>query len=361
MSDKSAIPLQEQMIYLARMECLTSCVLTYLNMNGSDYQLLLLDYWNFNYEKTTILSSKNANDLPLSYLYGVEINFVKGTTGKLEELIKQGDSVICLCKASKLDYFPRNFLAMESGGFWHAILIAGQEATGSYVVCDPVVNLITRLRPEELTAATVAKVKQDELLMFSLSQDRDGSKAPDIQEVLQHCSKWNLQQYKGIPKDSLPERDGAVRNEEREKWEIWRERFRKQTVSGLAAWKEFEKDLWSSASWPDARRSAWVKQNTMMISSIVQLRTKIWGIYKELAGRGEVWASEGQEHINTIIKLWNGLQLLMQKYDIRSKRETGSGIEAVAVSMGKIRDAELHFLDWLHHSLGKENHADAVG
>ncbi|MDF2937804.1 MAG: hypothetical protein K0Q90_3177 [Paenibacillaceae bacterium] len=362
MIGKTTVPGQEQNIFLAQMECFTSCVLTYLNRNGCDPRLLLLDYWNFNYEKKTILSSKNAHDLPLGYLYGVEVSFVKGTVEKLEELVKKGDSAINLCSASKLDYFPRRFLDMESSGFWHAILITGmEEETGSYVVSDPVVNVVTRLTPGELTAASVAKIKQDELLMFALSQVREGFQAPDIKTVLRYCSKRNAQHYRGGAKDFLPGGPGSAGGGDADKWEIWRERFRKKSTSGLAAWQQFEHDLTDSAQWPDGRRSAWIKLNTMMMTSVAQLRSKIWGIYKDLADKGEAWEQEGQEQIDAIIKLWNIMQLLLQKYDIRSKRGDGRAIEAATAHIGRIRDAELRFLDWLQESLGEGAHPVAIG
>lgn len=362
MIGKTTLPGAEQNVFLAQMECFTSCVLTYLNMKGYDPRLLLLDYWNFNYEKKTILSSKNAHDLPLGYLYGVEISFVKGTASKLEELIKKGDWAIDLCSASKLDYFPRRFLEMESSGFWHAILITGmEEESGEYVVSDPVVDVVTRLTPEALTAASVAKIKRNELLMFALSQVREGFQPPDRTAVLRYCSKRNAQHYRGITRDVLPAGPGSAASGDVDKWEIWRERFRKKSTSGLAAWEQFEQDLTDSVQWPDGRRSAWIKLNTMMMTSIAQLRRKIWGIYKELAAKGEEWEREGQEQIEGILKLWNVMQLLMQKYDIRSKRGDGSALVAVTAHIDRIKDAELDFLDWLQVSLGEGEHQIAIG
>src|SRR5690606_9589833 len=131
---------------LAFMECFASCVLTYLKLTGGDHRPLLLDYWNIGYERRTLLSSKHGTDVPLGELYGLRLRFMRGGRDKLAQAVGDAGAAIVLCSASKLDYFPRRYLAMEETGFGHAILVAGWDAASqSYDVADPVVHRITRL------------------------------------------------------------------------------------------------------------------------------------------------------------------------------------------------------------------------
>jgi hypothetical protein len=337
-------------INLAFMECFTSCVLTYLNILGRDYRLLLLDYWNLSYQYKTLLSGKEARQLPLDYLYGVDMKFVMGDMETLLHDVKEGKSVIYLCSASKLAYFPREFLGMESSGFQHSILIYGwNERDGRYQVTDPIVGTIVQMSPDEIVQACTGKADSKKLRYFTL-EERGASFTPhDIQSCIDYCIQRNLTTYrnqKNVKAEVIIE-EGSTEQQKRMAWHNW---FSNRH-SGIHALECFEEDIRKSSEWTVQKRESWIAINTMTINSIKRVREQVWNIYKEKASLTESQQLEGQKQLEAIIAAWNSLNFLLLKY--KRGYKISLVLPSITRQLEKLKKVELVFLEWLHSEAGK--------
>lgn len=335
-------------VHLAFMECFTSCLLTALNLKQSDYRKVLLDYWNLDYQFRTLLSSKDARNIPLDYLYGMEMKFVHGNAEKLLKSICDGNAVILFCAASRLSFFPRNFLTMESSGFQHAILIYGwDEQTGKYLVADPVVNICVQIEPKEILHAGGIKAEGEELHYFLLKDAPPSYSIPSMEACVEYAAHRNLAFYCGT--NQQPGKTDVEGSSPRNKWEAWRNSLQKGHV-GARALDSFVSDLNKSQQWEVQRRSGWINQNTRTIASIKHVRTKIWNVYCELAPLKTDELQEGQQQIDNIVNAWTKLNLLLIKYNAAS--QSGS-IPAIELHVETLKSLEIDFLQWLQWTVRK--------
>ncbi|QYR19389.1 hypothetical protein KZ483_15785 [Paenibacillus sp. sptzw28] len=335
-------------INLAFMECFTSCVLTYLNINGKDYRRVLLDYWNLSYQYKTLLSGKDARQLPLEFLYGIKLKFFKGDVESLRRCVQDGSSAICLGAASKLRYFPREYLGMESSGFQHSILIYGwNEEHLEYLVTDPMVDAVVNISPKEIVHACEVRAGRQELHYFILEESNSPFEEPDLESCLAYCSYRNLSFYKNRggsktePLASVPDQSQEQRKS------AWREWFSNRH-GGYRSLEIFEEDLVKSQEWAPPRRADWVSRNTMTISSIKRIRAMVWNAYRESASLEESQYHEGQRQIDSILAMWNAVSLHLLKY-----KSGQIVIPAISKQLEKLKHAELQFLEWLHLAAGK--------
>jgi hypothetical protein len=344
-------------VSLAHMECLTSCVLTYLNIIGHDYRRLMLDYWNLNYQYKTLLSGKEARQLPLRQLFGIELQSVRGDGEQFMLDVMSGKSVVYLCAAGNLDYFPREYLGMESAGFRHAILIYGwNEQDRRYRVADPVVNVVTELAPDAVLRASAGAAGMYRLTYFTLEAAVDTAvQVLDDESGLAYCSRRLLQAYRN-DRSELPTVQEGEGRMERERSEAWLDWFGNRH-GGMRALERFEEDLMASQGWESKRRADWIDRNVMTIASIKRIRSFVWQQYVE---RG-AWVTDKQEQgkaqVDAIHSGWSTLSYLMMKYK-HNPADTGeAAVRAIRVKVEQIKHAELAFLTWLHEACGKEEGA----
>ncbi|MFB9327852.1 hypothetical protein ACFFSY_18145 [Paenibacillus aurantiacus] len=349
MARKLAELKQEDNVHLAYMECLTSCILTYLKSTGRDYRKVLLNYWNINYEYRTLLSSKNAAHIPLRYLYGLDLSFRKDKLETLRTTVQAGQSVICLCKASKLGYFPRKFLSMESSGFWHAILVQGwEEDKGMFLVADPVVGAVVEIHPDEIKAASAARTDREEMHFFVLQEPESPFAEPDMQEALRICAERNLFAYH-TPDDRFAEQerqDGGA-----DKWDKVRQWLQKRS-RGVKAWEMFASDANLSLQWTAAERTRWVKQNAVTMLAIKQLRAEIWNVYQAFLPMDEQHIREGQSLLNRVTGAWNACNLYLMKYE-HAGEQGDTMVQALIHHADNVKDAEIRLLKWLHSAVAR--------
>jgi len=343
---------KEQNINLAFMECFTSCVLTYLNIREKDYRKLLLDYWNLGYQFNTLLSGKEARQLPLEYLYGVTMTFVQGDEESLRHHIRQGRSAICLCLASRLSFFPPAYLGMEQSGFQHSILLYGwDERQNRYLVTDPVVDTVASLSPDEAVHACAVRKGSGEMHYFILDEPAIPFSEPDLDSCLAYFTERNLTFYRNrrTDKPSPPLAEDSSVTEKQKAWMAW---FNNRH-GGIRALEHFEEDLSRSLEWPSRRRNDWIVINTKTIASIRRLRSQIWSVYRETAALSDEQTAEGQRQIEGILSDWNSLNLLLLKYKIG--QDGDAAIAAIKQRTENLKRAELHFLEWLHRAVrGRE-------
>ncbi|QMV40607.1 hypothetical protein FPL14_04855 [Cohnella cholangitidis] len=331
------------MINLAYMECFASCVLTYLNFNGDDYRKVLLDYWNLNYQFRTLLSSKDARQIPLDLFYGIEMKFIKGDSKTLNQSVRGGSAAICFCQASKLDYFPRENLGMESSGFQHSILIYGWDQSGEkYVVGDPTVSAIVQMNPDEVLKAGAVKKGRDELHYFVLTKPSIPYSPPDIKSCIRKSAQRNLYYYGNSDGEAVPLANETTPEERRRReWQQW---FSNRK-SGAKALEAFEADFVQSAVWAPEARVAWMKRNAITIASIRRIRSAVWQAYIETGCIGENRLREGKEQIDSISGLWNTISFKLLK--ALKEQDTALSDQALSPLIAKLKQAEIRFMEWL--------------
>lgn len=338
----------EYNINLAFMECFTSCVMTYLNIKGKNYRKLLLDYWNISYQFKTLLSGKDARQLPLEYLYGVKMTFVKDDVDSLKRHMLNGNKAICLCTASKLAFFPPSFLGMEAGGFRHSILFWGwDERMEHYLVMDPVVNVSTSMKMNEVATASAIGQGSREIHYFLLEEPSSPFVMPDLESILIYCTDRNLTLYRNHKKNrSEPIISENSSNEEKARaWQHW---FSNRN-SGIHALEQFEKDLSRSSEWSVRQRNDWILMNIKTITSIRQIRSLVWTAYRDITTFSDMQLEEGQRQIKAILTVWNTLNYLLLKYKIGL--DSSVTIPAILMRIQELKRVELHFLEWLHQTV----------
>ncbi|WP_239617715.1 hypothetical protein [Cohnella mopanensis] len=338
----------EHNINLAFMECFTSCVLTYLNIRGKDYRKILLDYWNLSYQFKTLLSGKEANQLPLEYFYGLTMTFVKGDEESLRSIIRQGRSAICLCLASRLAFFPPAYLGMEETGFQHSILLYGwDERQNRYLVTDPVVDAVASLSPDEAAHACAIRQGSGEIHYFVLEESEIPFSEPDLKSCLAYCTDRNLTYYRNrrLDKPSPILAENSSGAEKAKAWQAW---FNNRH-GGIRALEHFQDDLSRSQEWTPRRRNDWIVINTKTISSIRRLRAQVWNAYRDTAGLSDDQVAEGQRQIDGILSAWNTVNLLLLKYKIG--QDATAAIAAIRQRTEELKKVELQFLEWLHNAV----------
>ncbi|QJC53254.1 hypothetical protein HGI30_17855 [Paenibacillus albicereus] len=336
----------EDQVQLAYMECLTSCVLTYLKSTGRDYRKVLLNYWNLSYERRTLLSSKNAAYIPLRYLYGIGLSFEEASVERLLSVVKAGRSVICLSQASLLEYFPRSFLGMESSGFRHAILVRGWDAEkGVLLVADPVVGVVVELSPDRLRQASLVRADRDDIPFFVLKEPEAPYSEPDVADCLRTGAERNLHAYQAPDDGDLVQQGGDGKPD---KWDRIRQRLRQRSI-GARAWDLFVSDARDSVNWTPALRARWVRQNSLTMLSIRQLRARTWTVYRELLQMDEQQAEEGRLRLQPVSDAWTACNLALLKYE-RAGERGAEMLPALVERAGAVKEAELRFLEWLHRT-----------
>lgn len=339
-------------VNLAFMECFTSCVLTYVHLTGRDYTKVILDYWNLRYQFKTLLSSKDARQLPLQYLYGIRMKFVKGSKQTLLDHLRQGTSVIYLCMASRLAYFPRSYLGMEAGGFQHSVLLLGCTGPSERILfMDPMADYAGQADIEELTQAGGLNVKRGELHYFTLEESAPGFVEPPANACLSFSAERNLSFYcdTGEPLAAVPPSSTGAKDASRHT--AWIEWFGNRH-GGWKALDRFAEDLAASPSWTPELREGWVKRNTMTISSIRRLRSLIWDTIQDMAPFSEEQRNNGQEQVERIAGLWQALNYQLIKFNSRPSAD--GCLSSITRHIDGLKSAEVSFLQWVKDTLGKE-------
>ncbi|MEF2966122.1 hypothetical protein V3851_09800 [Paenibacillus sp. M1] len=331
---------------LAFMECFTSCVMTYIRLIGRDHRILLLDYWNLDYEFRTLMSSKNARNFPLDYLYGIDLKFQSGDAASLTEELRKGSSVILLCMASRLEYFPQAYLTMESSGFQHSVLIHGLDPLRGYAVFDPMTDYAGYLAPEAVAHAGKTG-RNDTLHYFTLVQKKVDS-LPTNREILEFCAGRNLVFYRGEKPETVNKVQDETGSDAR--WKIWYEWFANRR-GGSQSFKYFIADLKDAPNWPQAKRDAWIKRNSTTISSIRLLRQQIWETYRDFMSLDQADAEEGERQIGEISEKWRRLNYLLLKF--KSAGDRDNAIELMENKIAELQQSEMAFLAWLKQKAGE--------
>jgi len=341
----------EHLVNLSLMECFTSCVMTYVKSTGNDPSCLLLDYWNLSYQHRTLLTSKHARLLPLEYLYGMNWTDNSGDSSSLLQCVKEGNAAILLCTASRLSYFPPQYLTMESGGFQHSTLIYGwDDGQGRFLVADPIVNHLAVVSPEEIQYAGEQRKGSGELLYFRLSEPSPAFVQPDARSVLPYCAGRNLSFYLNRDEPGKEAADPQI-SREQDKRTAWAQWFVNRH-NGARAFAGFEADLQASIEWPQDKRNAWISSNKIMIPAIKRIRSLIWNAYAGKAQFPEAVQSAGKQQIAHIHALWNGLLMLLLKY---SNQTSGASlVPSLLRQSEKIMHAETGFLEWLRAAVNEE-------
>jgi hypothetical protein len=262
-------------IKLAAMECAASCIVTALNIAGLNYRYFLLSYWNLTYSSKIIMSGKHMRRNDLQYAYGIEKECKLGNDNDLIALLQQNHMVLLTCHASRLRFFPKNMLGLESTGFQHYILLYGyQPETGKFLVIDPVAEFIGEITASEIWEGSV---RENELLYYSLLLP-SSFEQPAVREIFSRESAANVKFY-----------------------------------TGDKAMNQFIQDLMECTRLSQEERNAWIDQNNITISSIVKTRSLVWQCFCDLNVMTSDDIREGNEWIEGIVKLWTTVNFLMIK------------------------------------------------
>ncbi|MWC29854.1 hypothetical protein [Paenibacillus sp. MMS18-CY102] len=308
----------DDVIKLAAMECAASCITTALHMHGCDYRYFLLGYWNLTYFSGTLMSGKHVRHLDLESVFGVQKTLHAGSPDDLRGALKEQAIMLMLCHASKLQFFPKNQLSLESEGFQHYILIYGYDVeSGQFLIIDPIADYIGRMTDEELYACSVRKDLRFYSLVFPLH-----AKQTNHYDVIRQETERNLASY-----------------------------MKDETNDGGNAISQFSSDLAGIAERPAEERNAWIERNNISISSIIKSRALIGEIYRSFQLLEEEGPDQQTGSIEQIIKLWTTVNFLMLKF--KRSPANASLIVSLRQKLEAVKAAEAELLDFLRQK-GRE-------
>ncbi|CAM3612306.1 hypothetical protein [Marinicrinis lubricantis] len=301
----------QTVVKLAAMECAASCLLTLLRMKQVSSRYFLMNYWSLNYSSGLLMSGKNIRLYQLDYLYGIQSELKKGTVDELACFIREGASVLLMCRAADMDYFPRELLTHEANGIQHFALIYGCDASGSpFLAADPTADFIGTLTREQLSRT---RMQKDGLLYYYTLVPPKQFLLPDPKDAFRFTMKQNLQLYtKG------------------------------DHNFGYRAVERFSADLMESINWSKERRNEWIYQNNITISSIIKTRSAVWNSICELQLLSASQLEEGKSAVDMLMKLWTTVNFLLIKY---KKNCTDTALlRQLADKLTEVGQKEMQFL-----------------
>lgn len=302
------------MMNLGALECASSCIMTALDAFGLNPRHFLLNYWDINYVRGNLLSSRIPWYLDLRSTYGIQLK-----SNQAEQLqpalaaIRNGHMIMYECKASALPYFPKQLLVHESEGFDHyCLLIDYDPAKQAFTVIDPIAGYTGELTAEEAAAASAITGK---FCYYEVDRPPADFTRPSPEELFKIGATYNYQLSRSNP-------DG-----------------------GGQAFTAFANELEASAAWDSDRRDAWLNANTITISSTIKIRKLIWESFAALEVLDEPQHAAFETLTNMITAYWTRLNLNLIKY---KHRGDPSCIEHCRVLLEQLRNAEQKWLLEMH-------------
>jgi hypothetical protein len=301
---------------LGAVECVASCLMSGLHLSGLDYRYFLLGHWNLVYYENTLMPDNDMADLGLEYAYGIETRHHSGTASDIISLLQSGGWLLLACRASRLSFFPRNLLGLESHQFLHFILVYRYgSATDTFSVIDPIANFIGEMNEAELTAAAV---EEGELNYYACIPSGK-EKRPSANDIFYREAADNLMKY---------------------------ERGDGQT--GREAIRLFSQDVADSARMTQEYRTAWIERNNITLSSIVKARARVWQCFRELDLLTEDETAQGDAYLDEIAKGWTAVNFAL----VKLKRSPQNGELTASIQRMLERNATLE-LECLRFIYGK--------
>lgn len=334
------------LVKLAAMECFASSVMTYLRMAGKDDYRFLLDYWSIRYQFRTLLFSKDVKQMDPEFMSGTRLRFVKGDDAVLYDCITSGLSAVFLCTASKLPYFPRSMLGLESSGFQHSILICGwDEAARQYLVADPMVDYIGWVSQQELVNAGSRMEARKEVLFFALEdEEADSYEEMNPYRLFAYAAERNLRLYSqhASASDTMPAGASGQGKSKEASWMEWLG----NRNGGVRAYNMFAQDAVTSLSVHENKRNSWIDRNCLTIGSAIAIRRMVWSSFRRLGVLTADQDRDGEERLEQVLKQWRNMHFKLLKYKRASKHEQEQ-VEAIIRNSKQIQLEELSMLQWM--------------
>jgi hypothetical protein len=304
----------EHLTFLAPMECLSSCLVTYMKSTGLNFNYFLMDYWSLQYQSGVLLSSRNPAQFNLNHIYGMESSLNR--QGDKQQLIQRLDTdgvAFISCMASGFSFFPKNMLDYESSGFLHCVLVYDyQTEEDLFLLADPVVGFIGKVTYDELLAASVIK---NEIEYYTLTLPK-GFQSLNPEEIFRISTNRNLSFY-----------TNGADNE------------------GVIAIDRYMEDIRALPSWTDHDRDSWIGQNNITLTAIMKMRSTIWTSYCTTRIMTDDQTKHGSKLIDIITRAWATLNFLTMKY---KRNPTQSNlINSIEDKLNEIKVAELQFLEYM--------------
>ncbi|WP_147423858.1 hypothetical protein [Cohnella endophytica] len=300
--------------------------------------------------------------MALEFYYGIFVNFSKGNLKDLLVTLTRGNSVIFLCTASKLSYFPRNMLGLEASGFQHSILICGwNQDSKRFLIVDPMVDFIGEINEEELIPSGYRRSTHQELLFFEIgNQPEHDFQEPTAEHQFAFASMRNnsfFETDKLKREPMIAEQQGQLSTKQRS----WMEWFSNRHSGGKAL-EMFAKDLTMSKEWPQNIRSNWIDKNILTISSITLIRKLVWNSYSNLNVMKQEQEEAGENQMQQITIYWQNLNIKLMRYKQTSSNEVVN-LDPLLRNINQIKTIELEFLKWMEEvgrSIYSENGESTV-
>ncbi|MDP9698971.1 hypothetical protein J2T16_001872 [Paenibacillus intestini] len=305
---------EESLTLLAPMECLSSCVVSYLKHIGMNPNYFLIGYWSLRYDYGNLAAGMSASEYNLTESYGLDI--VPAINSSKEELIRslsQGHVSFYSCISSSLTYFPKVMLTHENSGFTHVILLVGyNETTDRILLADPTAKYLGEIRFEDLLAAGTST---SGFSYYMLQQN--GYKSMVLNSYIKEKVSQAYMAY------LYPNDHSSIH----------------------LAVKSFIDDLDASFHWTKAKRDSWIMQNNISLTSIYKMRGVFWKSYKESCELTEANVLLGDSLIEGIIRQWVSSNFMLVKYQRANDNQLL--VESIKQGIKKAVDQEREFLAFL--------------
>jgi hypothetical protein len=294
-------------IKLGAMECAASCILTALNIAGMNHRYFLLSYWNLTYNSKIIMSGKHMIRNDLEYAYGIKIEYRLGNEYDLIAMLRHNNMILLSCQASRLRFFSKNMLDLDTTGFQHYILLYGYRSeTGNFLVIDPIADFIGEMAPAEIWESSV---KENELMYCALLFP-EVLKQPAISDIFIRESSANVKFYTG---------DKAI--------------------------SQFIQDVKECTRLRSEERNIWIDQNNITITSIVKTRALVWQCFCELNVMSGEDIRAGNELLKGVVKLWTTVNFLLIK--LKKSFNNEAAVTSIEQKLVLLRNKERECLEFI--------------
>lgn len=305
------IDIREQDITcLGALECTSSCVMTALAAFGQPQQHFLLRYWDLNFYRNYLITAKDARYVELFDLFGVAFHGEDYELAEhMIEPLRRGALLLFRCRASKLPFFPAQYVNEEFSDFDHLVLLVDYDsAQGRFHAVDPIAGY-----QGPITAAELACASRDpeRFNVYLLHKPDPGFVPPTNQEKFGMTAATNYRNMITYP------------------------------AGGLKSFRDFEEAFVRSGDWDQAEREKWIHMHNVTIGTTVKTRKLVWESIRGLQVLNREQTERYDRLFQEIVSAWVRLNFVLVRH---KKQATAEGIEAFGHAISKLHDLERAFI-----------------
>jgi hypothetical protein len=178
--------------------------------------------------------------------------------------------------ASKLSFFPKYQISLESAGFKHQLIICSyNEKTDQFAIADPIADFTGTISSKDLQ---IASIEGEKLLLWYMEFPKE-RKFPTSKQIYQRACDINFL----------------------------------QAIKSNKAFVSVQADLSRLPSLEAKEQITWIDQNNLAITTIIKVRQNVWQCFCDLDMLTSEQIDTGQAYVDSIVKHWMLINFQLMK------------------------------------------------